>query len=379
MDAGARDSREYFAAVAEDWERLSAGFFGPELRQKALELAGVVPGLPPGAGAGLTALDMGAGTGFVTEALLDAGLEVLALDREPAMLARLAGRLGGRGRLTTLAADGGRLPLPSACVDFAFANMYLHHAEDPALAVAEMARILKPGGRLVITDLDSHAHSFLLTEHHDRWPGFARADVSAWLCAAGLEGARVDCAGGNCCADSCDGSDKAAISVFAASGRKPLLALRPDQADPEAAAARALALWGAPRPLLCAEAVFQAVAEGLGVRSPLVPRLATGFCSGLARGCGACGAFSAGVMAMGLARGRDSGADELDLAYEPVREYMEFFLARFGSLNCRELTGCDLGAAEGLAQYRERGLKDGLCGPMLSQAAAEALRILARS
>lgn len=368
------DAGSYFAAVAGDWDELRAGFFSTAVRETALRLAGIAPGV----GAGKSAADIGAGTGFVTEALLAAGLEVAAVDAEPAMLARLDEKLSGRGRLSTLLGRGDRLPLPSASVDYAFANMYLHHAEEPALALAEMARILKPGGRLVITDLDSHSHGFLLTVHHDRWPGFARAEVLAWLKAAGLEAARVDCVGQDCCADSCDGSDAARVSIFAASGRKPVLGRPASGADPEAVGARALELWNATQPLLCAEAVFQAVAEGLGVASPLIPRLATGFCSGLSRSCGACGAFSAGVMALGMATGRDQGADDLDLCYEPVREFREFFQARFGSLNCRELTGHDLGAAEGLAAYREKGLKAALCGPMLARAAAEVIRIVER-
>ena len=50
--------------------------------------------------------------------------------------------------------DGHILPLPDASVDAVFANMYLHHCPDPAAALREMARVLKPGGRLVVTDMD---------------------------------------------------------------------------------------------------------------------------------------------------------------------------------------------------------------------------------
>ncbi len=169
--------REYFARVAGEWDALRSGFFPEAVRDKALALAGLDGGSVggPGAGAGRTALDVGAGTGFVTEALLAAGLEVCAVDESPEMLERLRAKLAGRGRLTVLPGGAGRLPLPSASVDFVFANMLLHHAGDPAAAIAEMARVLKPGGRVVLTDLDRHDFAFLLTEHHDRWPGFERA------------------------------------------------------------------------------------------------------------------------------------------------------------------------------------------------------------
>jgi len=361
-------SQEYFAQVAGQWDELRAGFFPEAVREKALALAGVR--------AGRTAADLGAGTGFVTQALLAAGLDVFAVDQSPAMLAQLRAKFGDSGRLTALEGRAQRLPLPTASVDYVFANMFLHHVDDPAQAIAEMARVLRPGGRLVVTDLDSHAHAFLLSEHHDRWPGFARAEVSAWLAGAGLVAVSVDCAGQDCCAAACDGGDSARISIFAASAAKPVCAIRPADIDPALAGKRARSFMEADRPLLCAESVFLAVAEALGVDSPLIPRLATGFCSGLSRACGPCGAFSAGVMALGLALGRDSSRDDLDRTYLPVQEYREFFVQRFGSLDCRAITGQDLGTPEGLAAYRQAGLKLKVCTPILDEAAAQLIRIL---
>jgi len=365
-------SREYFAKVAGEWDAMRSGFFSEAVREKALALAGIDPKIS----AGLTAADLGAGAGFVTQALLGAGLTVFAVDQSPEMLAELRRRFGASGRLTALEGEAERLPLPDASVDFVFANMFLHHVDDPRAAIAEMARILRPGGRLVITDLDSHAHGFLLTEHHDRWPGFARADVLAWLTLAGLEAAAVDCCGENCCADSCDGTDAARISIFAAHAAQPVLGVRPLDVDPAVVAGHAREHWSRAKPLLCAESVLLAVAQGLGVRSPLIPRMATGFCSGLSRSCGPCGAFSAGVMALGMALGRDSGRDDLDETYGPVQEYREFFMERFGALDCRTLTGQDIGSPEGLLAYREAGLKTTICAPMLEEAAAQVIRIL---
>jgi C_GCAxxG_C_C family probable redox protein len=373
-------SKDYFAQVAGDWDQMRAGFYSEAVREAALRLAGV----RPGQAASQTAADLGAGTGFVTEALLAAGLSVAAVDQSPDMLARLMARFGASGRVITLTGAAEALPLPDASVDFVLANMYLHHVDDPGRAIAEMARVVRPGGRVVLTDLDSHSHEFLLREHHDRWPGFARPDVAAWLTAAGLQNAQVDCAGAEgtgsgevCCADSCDGTDSARVSIFAAHATRPLCPIPASQADPLAAGARARELFDAAAPLLCAESVLQAVAEALGVHSPLIPRLATGFCSGLSRTCGPCGALNGGIMALGLALGRDSGRDSLDQTYGPVQDYLEWFRASFPATGCRELTDCDLGTAEGQRGFREGGAKQKVCLPVVGAATAQVVRVLA--
>ncbi len=99
-------------------------------------------------------------------------------------------------------------------------NMYLHHVDDPVIAIQEMTRILKAGGRLVITDLDKHQFDFLRIEHHDRWMGFKRDDVRDWLEAAGLVNVQVDCVGENCSATSNNGNEAALVTIFVASGEK---------------------------------------------------------------------------------------------------------------------------------------------------------------
>jgi dihydrofolate reductase len=61
-----------------------------------------------------------------------------------------------------------------------------------------------------------------------------------------------------------------------------------------------------PEGLLCAESVLNTVSDEVGVISPLIPRIATGFCGGIARTCGMCGAVAGGVMALGILYGRDN-------------------------------------------------------------------------
>ncbi|WP_432734492.1 class I SAM-dependent methyltransferase [Maridesulfovibrio sp. FT414] len=205
-------SKEYFSEVAENWDSMRSGFFSESLREKALSLVNVQQGR--------AAADIGAGTGFLTEALLEKGLEVISVDQSSEMLAVLKRRFGHYKGLDCRIGESENLPVADASIDYVFANMYLHHVEDPSKTISEMARLLKPGGKLAITDLDEHEFMLLLTEQHDRWMGFKRSRVEAWLIAAGLKNVQVTCASENCCADSSCGSGQARISIFVAYGEK---------------------------------------------------------------------------------------------------------------------------------------------------------------
>jgi ubiquinone/menaquinone biosynthesis C-methylase UbiE len=207
------ESRQYFDTVAPQWDNLRKGFFSEAVREKAFAVAGVEPGR--------LAADIGAGVGFVTEGLLTRGLHIIAVDRSEAMLAEMKNRFGEGGAVEYRIGEAESLPLEDSSVDYVFANMVLHHVDSPPAAIREMARILKPGGKLVITDLDRHDFDFLRTEHCDRWMGFDRPDVGRWFTETGLVDVKIDCVGENCCAASQSGCGEAAVSIFVASGTLP--------------------------------------------------------------------------------------------------------------------------------------------------------------
>lgn len=204
-------SKDYFDEVANDWDTMRQSFFSEEVRDTALAKANVR--------AEQIAADIGAGSGFITEALLKAGLKVIAVDQSEEMLAVMKKKFPD-AQIDYRAGGSEALPIEDKHVDYAFANMYLHHVEDPALAIKEMVRILKPEGKLIITDLDSHDFTFLVEEHHDRWLGFERETVAQWFIQAGLKDVVVTDVGSTCSSTSKYGTSKASISIFIASGMK---------------------------------------------------------------------------------------------------------------------------------------------------------------
>ncbi|RMF59132.1 MAG: class I SAM-dependent methyltransferase [Calditrichaeota bacterium] len=205
-------SKSYFEEVAGQWDQMSKEFFSDAVREKAFEVAGIEKGK--------VAADLGAGTGFITEGLISAGLQVIAVDQSEQMLEVMKQKFSGVEGIDYRMGDAEALPLDDQSVDYVFANMYLHHVEEPITAIREMVRILKPGGKVVITDLDEHNHEFLRTEQHDRWLGFKHEDIRNWLEAAGLSDVTVECVGENCCAESSCACETAAINIFAARGVK---------------------------------------------------------------------------------------------------------------------------------------------------------------
>jgi ubiquinone/menaquinone biosynthesis C-methylase UbiE len=205
-------SEQYFEEVATQWDRMRSNFFPESVREKAVNAAGLK--------SGALAADVGAGTGFVTEELLKHGVRVIAVDQAERMLDQMKAKFGPNAPVDYLQGEAEQLPIESGSLDAAFANMYLHHVEHPDAALREMARTLKPGGKLVITDLDEHTFEFLVTEQHDRWMGFKREDVRRWFEEAGLRDVSVQSAHAACCADSECKTERAEVSIFLAIGTR---------------------------------------------------------------------------------------------------------------------------------------------------------------
>jgi ubiquinone/menaquinone biosynthesis C-methylase UbiE len=212
MEHAGRDSKGYFAQVAGQWDDLRAGYFTEEMRDDAIGRVRLSPGA--------VVADVGTGTGFVARGLAPKVGRVIGFDESPEMLAVARKNLSDVRNVEFIEAPGDKLPLPDGFLDAVFANMYLHHAPVPAAAIAEMARTLKPGGTLVVTDADEHDQAWMREAMADRWLGFKRDDIRTWLEAAGLVDVVVDCAKGKCCPWTKDGK-RLSLGVFVALGTKP--------------------------------------------------------------------------------------------------------------------------------------------------------------
>jgi len=139
--------------------------------------------LPP-----LVVADLGSGEGLLSELLARRCKKVIAVDNSEKIVAFGAAK-AKKNNLKNLEFRLGDLqdpPIEPASVDLAILSQALHHAEEPAKAVASAYRILRPGGRIMILDLLKHHFERAHELYGDRWLGFAESDLHRWLEAAGL-------------------------------------------------------------------------------------------------------------------------------------------------------------------------------------------------
>src|SRR5213083_516823 len=142
-----REVKEYFEQVSSQWDTIRRGFYGEEVREAILMAARIL--------SDQTVLDVGSGTGFLTQAASRKARKVIALDLSDSMIAETRAKLGG-SKVEFRSGSAEQRPLPDASVDAVIGNMHLHHCPSPETAVKEITRVLAPKGRLVLSDLQEH-------------------------------------------------------------------------------------------------------------------------------------------------------------------------------------------------------------------------------
>ncbi|MFZ5607997.1 MAG: ArsR/SmtB family transcription factor [Pseudomonadota bacterium] len=173
----------YFRANAADWDRIRS----LHVAEGEVEAA-VLGALEDAAIDDL--LDIGTGTGRMLEILGPRVRRGVGIDRSREMLAIARARLTKAGLVQCHVRHGDMYALAVAdgSFDVVLFHQVLHFADDPAAAIAEAARALRPGGRLLVVDFAPHDLEFLRSQHAHRRLGFADGEVLAWCAAAGLQG-----------------------------------------------------------------------------------------------------------------------------------------------------------------------------------------------
>jgi ArsR family transcriptional regulator len=136
----------------------------------------------------LVIADLGAGEGTIAQLMAQRARRVIAIDNSPKMVefgATLA-RKNGIANLEYRLGDLEDVPIRTGTVDVAFLSQALHHAVHPQRAIAEAWRILKPGGRAAILDLNHHHHEEAREMYADLWLGFTELDLERFLKHAGF-------------------------------------------------------------------------------------------------------------------------------------------------------------------------------------------------
>jgi ArsR family transcriptional regulator len=137
--------------------------------------------------------DLGCGEGYLAIEASRFAKRVIAVDRSELVLDR-ARQAAKRRRVKNIDWQRGeleRLPLDDACVDVALLSQALHHAADPAVALAEAVRIVRPGGRVLLLELRRHEEDWVRDRLGDKWLGFEDEDLRAMMEGAGLAGVKL--------------------------------------------------------------------------------------------------------------------------------------------------------------------------------------------
>ncbi len=204
-----RRAKDYFDQISSQWDTLRKGFYGDEVRESVLKAVQLGPRD--------TVLDVGTGTGFLAEAAATVARKVVALDFSRSMMDEARAKaLGAKVEFKLGTAE--EIPLDDNSVEVVIGNMILHHCPRPEIAIREMVRVLKPQGRIALSDMQEHSFEWLRAEHADLWLGFDMREVEKMMLEAGIGNARVQ-ALSSCCSTTETG-ESIEIHMFLAHGAK---------------------------------------------------------------------------------------------------------------------------------------------------------------
>jgi ubiquinone/menaquinone biosynthesis C-methylase UbiE len=172
-------TRDFFAGIAHRWDQIREEYEHPDIRLGTL---GALVDRE------LRVLDIGTGTGAMLPVFGATVGMTVALDNSEAMLARAEAlcRRDGLDNISLCQADVARLPFADGAFDAINCSMVLHHVVSPLAALQEMTRVVRPGGRVMVTAFCSHSQQWMREELAHHWLGFARGEVEDFFQRAGL-------------------------------------------------------------------------------------------------------------------------------------------------------------------------------------------------
>lgn len=175
-------ANSFFDALGPEWDAIRKVFNDDALRARAISR--LVP-------SELHVADVGTGTGILACELARLGIQVTGFDRSSRMLEAARNHIQAEdfpppGRVELKLGEAEQLPAEDDSMDAAFAHMVLHYVPSPQEVVKEMARIVKPRGRIVIVEFVEHDNEWMTQELDIRWKGFQVEDVQSWFDGAEL-------------------------------------------------------------------------------------------------------------------------------------------------------------------------------------------------
>ena len=175
-------SQEFFATAAGEWDRLRSDLFGDQFFLWAL-LGLIDPAIVVG--------DLGCGTGQLTEIVAPYVKRVIAVDGSPDMLEAARVRVASAANVDIRKGELESLPIDAGELDAAMLSLVLHYSPAPARALTDVARVLRPGGRVLVVDMLPHDRQEYQQQMGHVWLGFSDKQITRFLTGAGFRDVRV--------------------------------------------------------------------------------------------------------------------------------------------------------------------------------------------
>jgi ArsR family transcriptional regulator len=175
-------SQEFFASAAGGWDRLRSDLFGDTFYLWAV--LGLID-------SDLVVGDLGCGTGQLSETVAPYVKRVVAVDSSADMLDAARQRVAGARNVDIRRGELESLPIEAGELDAAMLSLVLHYSPSPARALAEVARVVRPGGRVLVVDMLPHDRQEYQQQMGHVWLGFSDKQITRLLSTAGFDTVRV--------------------------------------------------------------------------------------------------------------------------------------------------------------------------------------------